>query len=158
MKNILCISILSLLSLILGAGVAPAQTLLKESEVVAQIKEYRIRAAQLETCTANQSENSAARFDCEVSLGEQGFALFAGSKIVSGETHFDLTSKTHKGLRFEVHFSPKMGGYTLSIMRHGRRSLPGKRPFAYLEEAYKRGDGTVFRVVEFRLADETLER
>ena len=154
MKKIPSISLLSILGLILGTGLAPAQTLVKESDVVAHIKEYRIRATQLETCKQNQTEYSGTRFRCEVSLGESGFAVFAGSKIVSGENHFDLTG-TQGGLRFEVQFSPKLGGYELSIRRHGRRNIPGKRPFEYLEEAYKRAEGTVFRVVEIRLADET---
>ena len=153
MKKVSNIYLLFLLCLILGTGVASAQKLVKEGAVVAQIIEYLVLATQLETCKQNPMESSSARFRCEVNLEEFDYAVYLGSKIVSGENQFELTGR-HPSIRFGVFFAPKLGGYEVSIQRYGRRTQQSaSRPFDMLEKAYKRAEGTVFQVYDIRLAD-----
>ena len=153
MKKVSRIYLLSMLCLILGTGVALAQTLVKEGAVVAQIREYRVLAPQLETCKQNPMESSNKRFRCEVNLEEFDYAVYVGSKIVSGENQFELTGR-QSSVRFGVSFTPKLGGYEVSIQWYGRQTAQrASRPFDLLEKAYKRAEGTVFRVYDFRLAD-----
>ena len=153
MKKVSSIYLLSMLGLILGTGVAHAQTIVKKGEVVAHIKEYRVLATQLETCKQNPMESSNTRFRCEVNLEMIYYAVYVGSKIVSGENQFELTGR-QPGTRFGVLFAPKLGGYEVSIQRYGRRATQKTaRPFDMLEKAYKKAEGTVFHVYDIHLED-----
>ena len=153
MKKVSRIYLLSMLGLILGTGVAPAQTLVKEGAVVAQIREYRVLTTQLEICKQNPMESSSMRYRCEVNLEEFDYAVYLGSKIASGKNQFELTGR-QPSIRYGVLFTPKLGGYEVSIQRYGRQpNQKVPRPFNLLEKAYKRAEGTVFHIYDIRLAD-----
>ncbi len=155
MKKVSSISLLFMLGLILGTGVAHAQSVVKEGKVVAYVKEYKVLATHLETCKQNPLESSNKRYSCEVSLDKSEYALFAGSKFLSGENQFQFTGQ-QPSIRFAVTFSPKLGGYNVTIERYGRRTVPGKqtsRPSEQLEKTFKKAEGTTFQVIEFRLAE-----